>query len=212
MLSTLLLPGQETVAVPAPATRPTEARLPKEEPRNAGWGWLFAVVGAIVSVFLVLLSWTFEASDSVSGAGSSDEVESAKTKTPPKDDRKARAAVVKYETRQGRRAEEMPPGQPGFDVLSYDPVGPQRRIEVKGVKGVFEEDASVLLTARQVQDALQHEDYDVEYWLYVVDRTETDDPQVYPIQWTRNRRQLRYGFYADMWAECAERDGDTPKG
>lgn len=162
--------------------------------------------------FGILVERNRRKASSVSGAGTSDEVESAKTKTPPKDDRKARAAVVKYETRQGRRAEEMPPGQPGFDVLSYDPVGPQRRIEVKGVKGVFEEDASVLLTARQVEDALQHEDHDVEYWLYVVDRTETDDPQVYPIPWTRNRRQLRYGFHADMWAQCAERDGDTPKG
>ena len=107
----------------------------------------------------------------------------------------------------------MPAGQPGFDVLSDDPVtGRQRRIEVKGVKGDFAEDASVLLTARQVEDALQHKEHDVEYWLYVVDRTETDNPRVFPIPWTRNRRQLRYGFYADMWAQCAERDGDTPIG
>ena len=53
----------EPVAVPAPATPTTGPRLDREEPRDGGWGWLLAVVGAIVSVFLVLLSWTFEASD-----------------------------------------------------------------------------------------------------------------------------------------------------
>lgn len=163
--------------------------------------------------FGILVGRNREKASSVSGAGALDEVESAKTKTPPKDDKKARATVVKYETQHGRRAKEMPPGQPGYDVVSYDDVGQQRRrIEVKGVKGDFEEDASVLLTARQVEDALQREDDDVKYWLYVVDRTETDDPRVYPIPWTRNRHQLRYGFYARMWARCAERDGDAQIG
>ena len=83
--------------------------------------------------------------------------------------------------------------------------GRERRIEVKGVKGDFVQDASVVLTARQVEDALQHEEIDVEYWLYVVDRTETDSPRVFPIPGTRNRSQLRYGFHADMWAQYAER-------
>ena len=123
----------------------------------------------------------------------------------PKDDQKARAAVVEYEEHHERRAKEMPPGQPGFDVLSCDRVtGRQRRIEVKGVQGDFTQDASVVLTARQVQDALHHEEGDVDYWLYVVDRTETDDPRVFPIPWTRQPNRLRYGFRADMWAKYAE--------
>ena len=157
--------------------------------------------------FAILIGRNQGRASSVSGAGGSDAVEPTKTSTPPKDDKKARAAVVKYEIRHKRPAKEMPAGQPGFDVLSDDPVtGRQRRIEVKGVKGDFAEDASVLLTARQVEDALQHTEDDVEYWLYVVDRTETDNPRVFPIPWTRNRGQLRYGFYAEMWAQCAERD------
>ena len=163
--------------------------------------------------FAILISRNQRKASSVSGAGDSDAVEPTKTKAPPKDDKRARATVVKYETRHKRRAEEMLAGQPGFDVLSKDPVtGRQRRIEVKGVTGNFAEDASVLLTARQVEDALQNKEDDVEYWLYVVDRTETDNPRVFPIPWTRNRRQLRYGFYADMWAQCAETERDTPIG
>ena len=61
--SEALLPDLEPVAVPAPAAPPTGPRLDREEPRDGGLGWLLAVVGAIVSAFLVLLSWTFEASD-----------------------------------------------------------------------------------------------------------------------------------------------------
>ena len=161
--------------------------------------------------FAILIGRNQRKASSVSGSRGPDAVEPIRTKTPPKDDEKARATVVKYEASHRRRAEEMPPGQPGFDVLSHEPVtGRQRRIEVKGVKGHFAEDASVLLTARQVEDALQHDEPDVEYWLYVVDRTETDDPRVFPIPWTRNRSQLRYGFYAAMWVQCAERDRDTP--
>ena len=161
--------------------------------------------------FAILIARNQGKAASVPSAGNSDAVEPTKTRTPPKDDKKARATVVKYETRHRRRAKEMPPGQPGFDVVSHDPVTEQqRRIEVKGVKGDFMEDASVLLTARQVEDALQHKKPDVEYWLYVVDRTETDNPRVFPIPWTRNSSQLRYGFYAEMWAQCAERDGDPP--
>ena len=125
----------------------------------------------------------------------------------PKDDQKARVAVVEYEEHHERRAKEMPAGQPGFDVLSCDRVtGRERRIEVKGVQGDFTQDASVVLTARQVQDALHHEEDDVDYWLYVVDRTETDDPRVFPIPWTRQPNRLRYGFRADMWAKYVESD------
>ena len=128
-----------------------------------------------------------------------------KTSTRPRDDQKARAAVVEYEKRSGRSAEEMPAHQPGFDVLSRDTVTRRmRRIEVKGVKGDFAQDASVVLTARQVEDALHYEEQDVEYWLYVVDRTETDQPRVFPIPWTRHPSQLRYGFRADMWAPFAK--------
>ena len=117
--------------------------------------------------------------------------------------------MIKYEASQERKAKAMPDNQPGFDVLSVDEsTGTQRRIEVKGVQGIFEEDASVVLTSRQVRDAVQNVEDGVEYWLYVVDSTETEDPRVYPIPWTRYRTSLRYGFYAHAWIGAIEQPAD----
>ena len=126
-----------------------------------------------------------------------------------KDDHKARQVVIEFETSQGRQAEAMPDHQPGFDVCSVDPsTGNRRRIEVKGVQGIFEEDASVVLTSRQVHDALATVEDGVEYWLYVVDSTETARPRVFPIPWTQYRTRLRYGFYARAWAGAVEQPTD----
>ena len=123
-----------------------------------------------------------------------------------RDDYAARQAVVRYEKHRGRRAKEMDDQHPGFDVLSTDDAtGHQRRIEVKGVSGRFEGDASVVLTARQVHDAVQHDEEGVDYWLYVVDSTETASPRVFPIPWPRHPSHLRYGFYANAWVADAER-------
>ena len=123
-----------------------------------------------------------------------------------RDDHKARRAVIQYETHCGRRAEAMDDLQPGFDVRSTDKAtGHERLIEVKGVQGTFQDDASVVLTARQAHDAVTHVQDGVEYWLYVVDSTETDHPRVFPIPWVRRPARLRYGFYAKVWATAAER-------
>ena len=142
----------------------------------------------------------------------SDEPESVNTRggrAGPKDDHTARRAVIEYERGQGRQAEAMPDLQPGFDVRSVDPsTGNRRRIEAKGVQGIFTDDASVVLTARQVRDALETVEDGVEYWLYVVDSTETAFPRVFPIPWTRYRTHLKYGFYAHGWAGAAEQPDD----
>ena len=123
-----------------------------------------------------------------------------------RDDHKARRAVIQYETHCGRRAEAMADNQPGFDVRSIDDAtGHERRIEVKGVQGTFTAEASVVLTARQAHDAVKHAEDGVDYWLYVVDSTETDHPRVFPIPWVRHPADLRYGFYARVWAHAAER-------
>ena len=126
-----------------------------------------------------------------------------------RDDHTARQAVLHYEKHRGRRAEEMDALQPGFDVRSVDAAGGERRIEVKGVQGVFERDASVVLTARQARDAVENEEDGVEYWLYVVDSTETDRPRVFPIRWARDRTRLRYGFHAHAWRDAAERPAEA---
>ena len=75
---------------------------------------------------------------------------------------------------------------------------------MKGVQGIFEGNASVVLTATQVENAFLNDNDGVEYWLYVVDSTETDRPRVFPIPWTRHRKNLRYGFYASAWGKDSE--------
>ena len=141
--------------------------------------------------------------DGLDEPGSNDEHSIPKDK---RNDRKARSAVIHYERHEGRRAEAMDDNQPGFDVRSVDEsTGRCRRIEVKGVQGIFKADASVVLSARQVHDAVQSAEDGVEYWLYVVDSTETSRPRVFPIPWARRPARLRYGFYASAWADDAER-------
>ena len=103
----------------------------------------------------------------------------------------------------------MPDLQPGFDVRSVDDAGGERRIEVKGVQGRFEENASVALTAQQANDALRNDEERVAYWLYVVDSTETERPRVFPIRWARERTRLRYGFYANAWRDAAEHPAEA---
>ena len=126
-----------------------------------------------------------------------------------RDDHTARQAVLHYEKHSGRRAEAMPDLQPGFDVRSIDHAGRERRIEVKGVQGRFEVDASVVLTAQQAREAIQNDEDGVEYWLYVVDSTETERPRVFPIRWARDRTYLRYGFYAYAWCDAAEHPAEA---
>ena len=140
-------------------------------------------------------------------SGGQDPVTSRGNRGGRMEDHKARQAVIEYETREGRKPEEMADNHPGYDILSVDEVsGQRRRIEVKGVQGVFQDGASVVLTARQAHDAIQHREQQSaesdEYWLYVVDSTETTSPRVFPIPWTRYH--LRYGFYARVWADTAE--------
>ena len=126
-----------------------------------------------------------------------------------RDDHTARQAVLHYEKHSGRRAEAMPDLQPGFDVRSIDHAGRERRIEVKGVQGRFEVDASVVLTAQQAREAIQNDEDGVEYWLYVVDSTETKRPRVFPVRWARDRTRLRYGFYAYAWCDAAEHPAEV---
>ena len=143
------------------------------------------------------------------GSHDTDVGDAASVRGGPRDDHRARQAVLQYEEHHGRRAEAMPDLQPGFDVRSVDDAGQERRIEVKGVQGRFEENASVALTAQQANDALRNDEEKVEYWLYVVDSTETERPRVFPIRWARDPARLRYGFYAYAWSDAAEHPAEA---
>ena len=118
------------------------------------------------------------------------------------DDRQ-RQAVVDYERQHGRRPKEMDFAQTGYDIQSDDPASTiTRRIEVKGIQGTWSGKSSVVMSSRQFTDA-QNPPLDVEYWLYVVDGTETSIPAIYPICWTRVG-PLHFGFHAQHWRHLGE--------
>ena len=60
----------------------------------------------------------------------------------------ARAAVCEYEKARGRLAEPMAQTHPGYDIVSHDPLtGEDRRIEVKGVAGEWNQTGVGLTSA-----------------------------------------------------------------
>jgi len=116
-------------------------------------------------------------------------------------DRAQREAVVAYEASHGRKATMLPFSQPGYDIESVDDQGRIRRIEVKGLKGEWSETASVILTRRQVADALANGNIMISHWLYIVDDL-GGKQEVHPLPWTA--QSLAFGFYASHWRALAE--------
>ena len=95
----------------------------------------------------------------------------------PKDDVAARAAVMSYERRCGRTPTEADRYQRGFDVSSVDGTG-VRKIEVKGLQGAWQGQASVSMTGAQFDDARRE---DGDWWLYVVENAGSERANVIPI-------------------------------
>ncbi len=128
----------------------------------------------------------------------------------PKDDHREKEAVLQFEEAQHRVAEAKGDGNPGFDVESLDPItGRIRRIEIKGMSGVFNESAAVAISWRQFEMAVHNQDENIEYWLYVVDQNRSDNPGVHPISWTRHKGQLKFLFEGECWLGEVERT-ETP--
>jgi hypothetical protein len=78
--------------------------------------------------------------------------------------------VVDFERRQRRVPEEMPHSNPGYDVVSTEPDGATRYIEIKGIDGPWGE-AGVAVSKRQFAFAAAKAD---EAWLYVVEHVRDD--------------------------------------
>jgi hypothetical protein len=124
----------------------------------------------------------------------------------PRDDRREKAAVIWHERQQHRRAKSHPDNNPGFDVESLDPrTGQIRRIEIKGMSGVFDNTAAVAISWTQFEMAMENQDENIEYWLYVVDRNRSDNPAVHPIAWARHKGQLKFLFEGARWLDEVER-------
>lgn len=116
------------------------------------------------------------------------------------------ARVLEFERRNGREPREMPPKNPGYDVVSSNADGIiERYIEVKSLCRGWS-GAEPALTHRQFHFALR---YNAKCWLYVVEHAEQDDFQIHPIQ-DPARRVNRFMFDWG-WKDLSERH-DAPAG
>jgi hypothetical protein len=118
----------------------------------------------------------------------------------PQDDAAARTIVMGYERRAGRKPEEADRYQRGYDVTSIDSEKRERKIEVKGLQGAWQDDASVAMTGPQFDDALTKEG---DWWLYVVENLGTAHPLVIPIRNPAKGTRSFY-LYARHWRRQAE--------
>jgi len=92
-------------------------------------------------------------------------------------DRAGIARVMQYEVAAGRAAEEMPVGNPGFDIRSLDSADQWRRIEVKSLAGAWDQ-GGVRLSRTQFEEAQNHP---AEFWLYVVEYALTPNAHIWCI-------------------------------
>ncbi len=109
--------------------------------------------------------------------------------------------VCDYEISQQRIPTVMPHENPGFDIKSTDADGfIARYIEVKSRSGEWDS-SGVPLSKTQFEDAQTLGDV---YWLYVVERANSDDFRIFRIQ--DPARRVTDFLYDDGWSTIAEPD------
>lgn len=121
-------------------------------------------------------------------------------------DKAGMARVMEYERRHDRQPQDMndiSPNHPGYDVESTDPQsGAVRYIEVKSLRGKWDR-CGVCMTLTQFETGNQYQD---DFWLYVVELAETDEARVITIQnpvgWVGEF------YYDESWRQLAEDEGD----
>ena len=107
--------------------------------------------------------------------------------------------VMALERKAGRIPELLPHTHPGYDIVSKDKNGtPLRYIEVKSLSGEWR-NQFVALSRTQFQKAQELGD---KFWLYVVERAESEDYRIYPIP---NPAAYANRFmFDDGWRDFAE--------
>lgn len=110
--------------------------------------------------------------------------------------------VLDYEKLEGRTAKDMNEvcvNHPGYDIESIDQQGNKRYIEVKSLKGNWD-NKGVLITRTQFETGEKYQD---NFWLYVVERVQ-DSPKLFLIQ---DPSQLVGEFYYDgSWQQLAKEE------
>ena len=107
--------------------------------------------------------------------------------------------VMDYERSAGRDPKEMPQKNPGYDIESRDGSGAVTRyIEVKSFSGQWSSTYAVL-SRPQFDKAREMAE---RFWLYVVERAESDEFQIHRIQGPATR--ANHFMFDDGWRATAE--------
>jgi hypothetical protein len=104
---------------------------------------------------------------------------------------------MEHEISEGRKPEEMPVNNVGYDMESTEPNGDIRFIEIKSTKSLWGGDG-VTLSSAQLNFAYIKKDA---FWLYVIENIGSAHSKIYKIQ---NPAQHIRGFkFNEAWKEIA---------
>lgn len=111
--------------------------------------------------------------------------------------------VLVDETLYHRQAQDMNETQenhPGYDLESTDENGAIRYIEVKGISGAWDSQSPAMMTHNEFNAAREKGDT---YWLYLVEKAESDDYEIHRIQNPANR--AHYYLFDEGWEGIEEK-------
>jgi len=114
--------------------------------------------------------------------------------------------VMEYEIAHGRTPIDMEGivvHHPGFDITSTDASGQARFIEVKSFTGIWDGQNPAQLTKTEFRTAREK---DSAYWLYLVEKVETDDFKIYRICNPAN--QVDAYLFDHGWIHLANNDDE----
>ncbi|MBI9047729.1 MAG: DUF3883 domain-containing protein, partial [Anaerolineaceae bacterium] len=122
-----------------------------------------------------------------------DEAYTTKQEDPSFSERRNKVAaqgvehVMKFEREEGRVPKDMETIQthhPGYDIESTNGNGEIRYIEVKSLSGFWDSQNPAELTKTEFETAKKKGE---DYWLYIVERVNSDDFQIHEVQNPANR-------------------------
>jgi hypothetical protein len=104
---------------------------------------------------------------------------------------------MQYEREQNRNPKDMETVQvhhPGYDIESIEDNGTLRFIEVKSLSGIWDAQNPAEVTKTEFETAKKKGQ---DYWLYIVEKAESEDFQIHMIQNPANR--VDFYLYDHGW-------------
>lgn len=114
--------------------------------------------------------------------------------------------VMEFEKSQGRDPIDMETIQvhhPGYDITATDASQNPRYIEVKSFTGIWDSQNPAQMTKREFETAREKGE---KYWLYIVEKVETDDFKIYRICNPAN--QVDAYLFDHGWIHLADNKGE----